>query len=531
MSSLDALSIAANSLLVTQQQLAVVSQNIGNSQNSNYNARTAETQSIGADGNSVSVTVTRAVNQILQNEMLAQTTASGGATVTNQVYQQLEALTGGNTTSPALASAMEQVLNAFQGYQSAPESVAAQNGVISAAQNLATQIQSISSGLATIQNQTQSTVTSDVTTLNNALTQLNQINGSIVAYSAAGQSTAGLEDQRDQLIAQVATYLPVRQQQNSDGSVYLYTPGGVALVDGSATQFAYQPPGTYTPSYSATGASTPTPNNSTSGGIIYNAADPSQTALNTAFSGGKIGAEINMLRTDTAAVNSSDPTMAPIAKAQQQLAYLTEQLYDPNAGQVGSSFYGTAFQQVFGGVGSASNDAAGAASNIANSLFTSTTGTAATPGTLQVNPALVGTSSLPSVLTQQNAANVVNFLSTGTATVTDGANNTQTTVTYSFPGNNGSPAVPGTITGQAISLAGLPQAFAADESGRAAQAQDASQTATTNLATTTTSYKGQTGVSIDQQLELMVVLQNSYNAASKVISTINQLQQQLFNAA
>jgi flagellar hook-associated protein 1 FlgK len=238
--------------------------------------------------------------------------------------------------------------------------------------------------------------------------------------------------------------------------------------------------------------------------------------------------------------------MAPLAKVQQQLAYLAEQLYDPQAGTAAGGTgtpptagadtnYGTAFQQAFGGVGSGSEDTAGAATNLANSLFTSSAGTtnAATVATLQVNTTLTGNSPSPlsTILNQDNAANVVTFLSTGNVSVTDANNDTTSTVSYTFPGSTGSPAVPGDIPGQAASLVDLPQLFAVDQSTRASQADDSSQTAATNLSTTTTSYRGQVGVSVDQQLELMVVLQNSYNAASKVIGTISQLEQQLFQAA
>jgi flagellar hook-associated protein 1 FlgK len=535
MSSLDALSIAAGSLFATQQQLAIMSENIGNAQNQNYNTQTAQTESTGPSGSAVTVSVQRAVNEVLQNEVLGQTSTAGNAAFVNSVYSQLETLTGSNSDSPVLSQAMTQLLNAFQGYQTSPESTTAQNGVVSAAQNLVTQMQNIQNGISTIQTQTQQGVTTDLGTLNSSLTQIQTLNTQIVAGQALGQNTSSLADQRDSLISTVANLIPVRQQQNADGSVYLSTTGGLSLVDSQASQFTYTPPPNYTPTYSATGASTPTPNSLLSAGTISLTSDPNNTALNSAFAGGQIGGELNTLRTDTSAVNSNDPSMAPLAKVQQQLSYLAEQLYDPQAGDVAGTNYGTTFQQAFGGTGSDSADTAGAATNLANSLFTSSAGTtdAATVATLQVNTTLTGNSPAPlsTILNQNNAANVVTFLSTGNVSVTDANNGTTSTVSYAFPGSTGTPAVPGDIPGQATSLADLPQLFAVDQSTRASQADDSSQTAATNLSTTSTSYRGQVGVSVDQQLELMVVLQNSYNAASKVISTISQLEQQLFQAA
>ena len=40
------------------------------------------------------------------------------------------------------------------------------------------------------------------------------------------------------------------------------------------------------------------------------------------FSGGQIGAQLNILRSDSTAIQSTDPSMAPLAKLQQQLQRL-----------------------------------------------------------------------------------------------------------------------------------------------------------------------------------------------------------------
>ena len=72
--------------------------------------------------------------------------------------------------------------------------------------------------------------------------------------------------------------------------------------------------------------------------------------------------------------------------------------------------------------------------------------------------------------------------------------------------------------------------IASDQSSRSSAAQTAATTAGTNLSTAQTSYQAQSGVNLDQQLSLLVVLQNSYNAAAKIIGAVDKLQQTLFAA-
>ena len=495
MSSINPLSAATSALFATQQQLGVVAENVGNAQNTNYTQRNATTsnpqpQALGF----VKVTVTRAVDQVLQNEVLSQTTASGGATYVNQLYSQLNSLTGSNTTSPVLSTAVSQLVTAFQNFQSQPENQTAQNQVLQAAQNLVQQVQTLTTGIQALHTQTQSDVSGDVTTLNTTLTQIQTLNNQIVATRASGGSSVDMEDQRDQLIGQVAKLVPIRQQQNNDGTTYLYTPDGVTLLDRTASQFAFDP------SLSPPGQ-TPIAGQQASG-ALYLTTDPNKTAVNASVAGGEIGAQLNILRGDTTAIQSTDPSMAPLAKLQQQLNNFADLFYAAPPATP------TAFQAAY-------NNASPTNTNeLASNLFVINTATPTSPNDANnfvVNPALTA------VVSPNTAIQTIKQ-SAGTAVTA--------VLGQSFAFGGGTT----NITATTGTLSQIATIIASDQSSRSSAAQTSATTASANLSTAKTSYQGQSGVNLDQQLSLLVVLQNSYNAAAKIIGAVDKLQQALFAA-
>ncbi len=495
MSSINPLSAATSALFATQQQLGVVAENVGNAQNPNYTQRDATTsnpqpQALGY----VKVSVTRAVDQTLQNEVLSQTTASGSAAYVNQLYTQLDSLTGSNTTNPVLSTAVGQLVTAFQNFQSQPESQTAQNQVLSAAQNLVQQVQSLTGGIQSLRSQTQSNIGTDVATLNSTLKQIQQLNNQIVTTRAVGGSSVDMEDQRDQLIAQVAKLVPIRQQMNNNGTIYLSTPDGVTLLDQTASQFGFNP-GNSAPGETPVAGQQPS-------GVLYLTTDPNQTAVNGSVSGGEIGAQLNILRNDTAAIQSTDPSMAPLAKLQQQLNNFADLLYAAPPATP------TAFQAAY-------NNASPTNTNeLASNLFVINTPTATSPNdanNLVVNPALT------SVVSPNTAIQTIKQSAGAAVTAVLGQS-------MAFGGGTTN------ITATSGTLSQIATIIASDQSSRSSAAQTNATTASANLSTAKTSYQGASGVNLDQQLSLLVVLQNSYNAAAKIIGAVDKLQQTLFAA-
>jgi flagellar hook-associated protein 1 FlgK len=103
-------------------------------------------------------------------------------------------------------------------------------------------VQSITDAADGLNNQrlaAESSIDLQVDQLNSQLKELEKLNARIVVAQAAGGSTTAMEDQRDLLIDTVNQAIPVNVVQRDQGRVALFTVGGVALLDGRASELSF----------------------------------------------------------------------------------------------------------------------------------------------------------------------------------------------------------------------------------------------------------------------------------------------------
>ena len=583
MSLLSILSNATTALLNTQSQINVVSSNIGNAQNPNYSQRNAVVidKSPQNGGSTQVVDVTRAVDGTLQTNYLNQTTNGAATTTVNQLYTQLEQLTGSSTASPVLSSAMQSFQNAWQALQATPEDTTVQAQVLNSAKSLVNTIQSVSHGVEQIASQVTTQLGTDVSTLNSSLSQIATLNQQIASGTNEGQDTTALQDTRDTLITTVAGLVPVQQQMNDDGTIYLSTPSGVALVQQSANSF----------SYDATTDS------------IYASSDTSKLSLNGALSNGQIGAEIGILAntgaqtgSDVSTLNSylaqvntinaaitSGGVAATSAQATQLATLKTAIQAELPAttttgadGQVYFTLGSTTLADASGDYPLAYNSTTNTIylasdstqTSLASSISSGTLHTDLNSFTAVANPTAAGTGALANLRTQLNSLADL-FYNPDIPTAFQAAYNPTGTGTDFFTGTtNGSSdrftlavnattstlastisttptiaeAVAATFTATTSSFdaggvsvsstnfMGIANAIASAQSSDAATATSNQTTATANISAAQQAYRNVTGVSSDQQLAQLVSLQNAYSAAAKIISTVQELETTLLTA-
>jgi flagellar hook-associated protein 1 len=134
-----------------------------------------------------------------------------------------EPANGINTAYSAFQSAVQTLANN-------PQGTAEQQGVLTSANGLVTAISSANTALQSSETQTQTQATTLISTINSTIDQIAALNGQIRAATAVGDSPNTYEDQRDQLIDTLSTYLPTTTSIQADGST-LVTVDGQALVN------------------------------------------------------------------------------------------------------------------------------------------------------------------------------------------------------------------------------------------------------------------------------------------------------------
>ncbi len=296
MSINQALSAAVAGVNATQQALSVISGNVANANTPGYVDESVDQVEVGVTGQagaSVDVSgVNRNLNTLLQSQLWTETSGGSYADTSSQLYQQLQQIYGTPGSSTSFNAIFNNFTSALQALSTSPSSYSAQSAAISAAQGLAQNLNSMTSGIQQLRSQAEAGIANDVQTANNALQQIAQINQQLVAASP-DSSAATLEDQRDQDITQLSQLMNVTVVQGSNNQVSVFTGTGQQLVaNNQAGQLSFNGVGTLT----ATSQWSANPSQDTVGTITLTSPSGVTTDLvaSNAIQSGQIGAYLQM---------------------------------------------------------------------------------------------------------------------------------------------------------------------------------------------------------------------------------------------
>lgn len=580
-------SIAFSGLAATQVRLSVASSNISNADTTGYTEKTATQQASVTGGVGTGVTVTgisSAVDKLLLKSLIGATSDLGSADTANSYLTQLQKLYGSTTSSTSsggttLADAIATLETALTSLAATPSSTSLQSNVVSALDNIATQLRDTSGSIQKLRGNADKDIASQVGSVNTDLQQIADLNAAIKQQAASGQSTADLEDQRNTALQDIASKMNINYYTASNGDLQVYTTSGQVLVDGNnAHKISYAAAAnvtaatTYSAGSSSSGFSAITVNGVdvtgqiTSGsiGALITLRDTTLPAAQTQLDqlATQLEAAVNAVSnqgtsvppptalTGTASVGSSTALSASgtvrIAVADQKGNLVSYQDLDLS-GYATAGDLVTALNGISGV--SASIDAAGhlsikataSGTGISINQMSSAVGsggegfsdyfglndllTGGGAGSLAVrSDILSGSASLPTAMldaaTSLTAGSQV--LSAGSATLTNALYGALTGST-DFAAAGGLGATTGSFTDYASSIV----ANVATKASAASSAYDIKQTTQSTYAN---SLSSETGVNLDEESARLSALQNKYSAATQLITTINAMYQALLTA-
>ncbi|GFE61480.1 flagellar hook-associated protein FlgK [Geobacter sp. AOG2] len=242
MSLNSVLQIGVSGLSAYQTAISVTGENISNVNTAGYSRQTAvletapqSTSSGGLSlGNGVSVTsIQRSYDAVLQKELANAQTEEGYDTTKSTVLQEIEP-SFNEVSTDGLGTAISDFFNSWQDLTSNPTGTAERQAVLTAAQNLTDNFNSVSQTLSdTITAQNTSLVTT-TDSINENLKSIAELNSQIKVIDQSGGNSNELKDQRDQKIQDLAQQLGITYTENSDGTTDVqYADSGAALVTGS----------------------------------------------------------------------------------------------------------------------------------------------------------------------------------------------------------------------------------------------------------------------------------------------------------
>ncbi|EUC00278.1 flagellar hook-associated protein FlgK [Rhizobium sp. CF080] len=488
MSLASALSTAQSIFTNSGTQSAVSAKNIANAQNPDYTRRSAMVVT-GGNGAMIDDIARSQSEPLLRQTIASSSIASGQRTVLDGLTE-IKNLMGGNDNelSPAnLIAAFRNDLDAFAGK-------ANDTGIgisfISSARDVATGLNTASNKLQQIRKDADDQIKQNVTDLNALLAKFETVNNQVKNAVASGTDPNDSLDERDGLVKKISEIVGVTSYTRSGNDMVLYTSDGVTLFETVPRKVTFQ-------QTTAFDAST-TGNGVYIDGVALKAGDSGNTTAKGSIQG------YMQIRDKIA------PTF------QSQLDEIARGLITSFA-ETGPTGALTPMTGLF-----TYKDGAGVQQTAIPAAGTIVPGLASR---IFVNPVVVPPAGTPDKVRDGGINGATYIVNTGGSSYADLLDkyNENLTGPMSF--------APATEIADAADLL----SFSADSMGWLEElrstATAADETKTAMLSRSLEAFSSNTGVSLDEELSLLLDIEQSYKAGAKLMSTVDDMMKALLDIA
>ena len=487
MSLSASLNTALSSLATTADQTSILSRNVARAGDTTASRKSAEVITIPGYGVRLA-SVTRVVNVALFNNVLESTSTSAGQRAIADALQQLEQTVNDTELDASPAALLEKLNDALQRYASAPDSLATAQAAVAAARDVVTSLNDATDLIQKVRAQADADIAGSVDNLNTLLARFETVNNEIVKGSRTGSDVTDYLDQRDQILRQISEEVGIKTITRADNSMAIFTDSGVTLFDVSARAISFQP----TASYSA----------ATTGNAIYADGVP--------------------ITGSSAVLGVGSGRLNGLVKVRDDLAVT----YQSQLDEVARGLI-TAFAE--------SDQSAIPALPDATGLFTWSGGPAIPPsGTLV--PGLAASITLNTLVDPDQGGDATLLRDGG---INGAAYDYNTTNASGYTGRvnelidklNGAQAFdPAAKLSASTNLKSFASASVAWLEQSRSTASDDADYSETLLAQSAETLNKVTGVNLDEEMALMLELERTYQASSKLITTVNAMLETLLAA-
>lgn len=249
---------AVSGLTASSRMAEIVSANVANAMTEGYVRRelSISSDTLGGNGGGVRINgVTRVVDETLLQDKRLSDAAAANVDAKVDFFSDLESEIGDPTTAGSLNWTISEFENALLTASSMPDSTARLTAAVEAAQGVADKLNTISDDIQQARLDADHAIGEQVDALNEALAQIEELNGSITSQLATGRDASGLMDERQALIDKIADIVPIKVVERDYNQIALFTKGGAILLDGHANEIGFTTATTMGPSLSQSAGS------------------------------------------------------------------------------------------------------------------------------------------------------------------------------------------------------------------------------------------------------------------------------------
>lgn len=236
---------AVSGLRINQDSIDILSRNVANAGTPGYNRQSLNVIDYNSQNGSyaMSMGANRAFNASLQTYYTRQVSDTANSGVQASYLNRLQTYLGKPGSAGSMDTLYSKLQNAMQALATSPDDYTVRAQAVSAAQNMAENLNRLSNSVQDMRRETEGQIASNVNNLNGMLTSLSEVNNRLLDLGMNDSARSALLDQRDRLVSSVAEVIDVKAEYRANGTVALMTRSGVGILDGGASTFKFESAG------------------------------------------------------------------------------------------------------------------------------------------------------------------------------------------------------------------------------------------------------------------------------------------------
>jgi flagellar hook-associated protein 1 len=481
MSLTTALSTAQSSFNNSASQTAVTSTNISNAENANYVRRSTVLVS-GGNGALVAST-DRAQDTSLFRQSISSTSLASGQSTLLSGLEEIRGLLGGNDYESSPSTYISNLLDDINAYATSPSETTLASSVVASAQDLANSLNTTTKEVQAVRQRADADIKTQVEDLNTLLSEYETANNRVIRSSISGTVDNDALDTRDTLTKQISEIIGISTTTRANNDVALYTSDGTTLFETVARDVSFTPTTTYTAEVT--------------GNAIY--------------------VDGVALKSGTGGNTSANGSLQALVQIRDDIAPTFQSQLDEVARGLIVTFAET-------GDDGTLTPAAGLFTNgVDDTVETDPTVVSGLAGSISINQEAIDDPTLVRDGGMNGSTYIVNTTeSSGFSELLDSlAQGIQSTQEF-----DESTGVSGNLS---------VMTFASNSAGWLEQirstATSANETKSAMSSRALEAYSSETGVSLDEELSLLLDIEQSYKAAAKLVSTVDEMMAALLEIA
>lgn len=247
---------AVTGLQTNQAALQVTSNNVTNANTVGYTRKIVNQSHIvlGTQGAGVEIeSVRRYVDEFLAKEIRTTKAAVGALGVSDTYFQRIQDMFGTLESNSSIGARIADLAKQMEALATNPESASQMLTVISAAQEVARELSSMSSEIQQLRFEADREIAASVEIINTKLSEIDQLNAEIARAKVLGMPTGDLEDKRDLALSAISEQIDINYFTRSTGEVVIFTMSGRTLLHSDPVPLAHTPVSSMTSSFSYPG--------------------------------------------------------------------------------------------------------------------------------------------------------------------------------------------------------------------------------------------------------------------------------------